>query len=210
MGKPLAMIAALSAALLPRDSNLLGIATIAADTETIGTEVYTCVASGPADFEFVPGADANGSATNLAAEINARTTQNITATAIAGVGVLIEHDDPGDFQLACSETLAGANNLWAAAAMSGGLGQGLDSDLPKVVGRKITVAANDVTIGMVASAFNFDIAGYIIQVRDASGNVKAWDGVAALEGTRVLTLDNSGTTDLAATDEIHVLAFAAA
>jgi hypothetical protein len=106
------------------DVNLLRIATIAANGENIviGTNTFSCVTTPTTTFQFAPGADAAGSIANIVAKINAVNTQNLTALALTGVGVLVVSDQPGARGLACTETLAGANNAWASATMYGGTG----------------------------------------------------------------------------------------
>lgn len=51
-----------------------------------------------------------------------------------------------------------------------------------------------------------DIVHVVVTVRTAAGAVKAWDGALSWSGG-VIVMDNSGTTDVAATDVIFVQAF---
>jgi len=190
------------------DVNLLRIATIAADGEeiVIGADTFPCVTSPDADFEFAPGADAAGSITNIAAIINSDNTQDLTALAITGVGVLVVSDRPGQRGLACTETLAGANNGWAAAAMYGATARN-DEFRPFDVA-PVTPNAVEVAAGRLAVRFGFAPTAWVITVRTSAGASKAWDGVAAVhaDDDRVLILDNSGSTDWTATDEVVILA----
>lgn len=192
------------------DTNLLRIATIAAAGEAfvIGADTFTCVASAPAAGQFVPGADAAASITNIAAVINANNTQDLTAIALAGVGVLVVSDRAGARGLACTETLAGTNNAWSAARMYGGTGIDEEGNLRAFDVIAITPTAVEVAVGRAAVRLGFVPSAWFIQVRDSSGVSKAWDGAAALDSgdTRVLLLNNAGSTDWAATDEIVILA----
>lgn len=191
--------------------NFLRIATIAANGEAfvIGTETFTCVSADPAAFQFVPGADAAASATNIAACINANTTQKIKARAFTG-GVLIQSTKAGNRTLACTETLAGSNNAWASATMYGGKIE--DAKKTMRAFEMITVVPNatEVAVGRIDLPLSFTPSGYIVDVRvTATGVAKAWDGGILTDSTdtRLATLNNAGSTDWATTDTITVLAF---
>jgi hypothetical protein len=213
MGKPLTTIAVALLANQRHDSGLLRLTTIAADTEevVIGTETFTCVAADPDVFEFIPGANADASATNLAASINANTTQPITAYAVASVGVVVFHDLPGSFALATTTTLAGANNAWSAATMLGGTNVPANGQLRTSDAVSRVPTAVEVGVGQLTQKFGFEPTSYLVAVRvTATGVVKAWDGKAGIDpnDARAITINNAGSVDWAATDTVTILAFA--
>ena len=192
--------------------NVLRLASNVADAETItiGTEIYEI------DTAAAPGAviagnirvDCNAGVTPavasaaIVAAINANTKYGLTALAISVNEILVfANSDVSPIGLACAETLAGANNAWAAAAFYGGEATGI---------RGLRVAqrnpnAQEVSIGNMHFVFPFPVLAVLVQVRSSTGAAKAWDGVASVNGARV-TLDNAGATDWAATDTVAVLA----
>jgi len=110
---------------------------------------------------------------------------------------------PAELALACTETLAGANNVWAAAAMYGGVASGQ---------RGIAVSqrvpnATEVALGNLTFEFPFTVRYAFVEVRVTStpGVAKAWDGAITKTAGQV-ELDNGGSTDWAATDTVTVIA----
>jgi len=195
-----------------RFCNVLRLASNVADTEmvTIGGEVYEVDTA--ADPGALTGAgnlriNCSGGVTPvlagaaLVAAINANNQQGIVAKAISANEVLIATKiGCGGRQLACAETLAGANNAWAAAAMYGG------SDAFKAVQLQGRAAnATEVAIGVMRFVFPFNPVSALVIVRTAAGAVKAWGGTVTLTNDRV-DLANTGATDFAATDVVTVLA----
>lgn len=127
-----------------------------------------------------------------------------TATRVSANEVLVVKSDNGYKAAACSETLAGSNNAWAAANAYGG--QAPADDLPVSVLISRVPNATEVALGNMHFQFGFAPSAVMAFVRVTStGVVKAWDGATAVSGNRV-TLDNSGSTDWAATDTVLVLA----
>jgi hypothetical protein len=117
-----------------------------------------------------------------------------------GTNVVVFHDLPG-VSVACSETMAGSGNAWAAAALYGHATAGLS--IP--VQQSRAVSAAEVTAGIFALAFNGAVQAATVQVRTAAGALKAFDGVTRING-RVVSIDLSGSTDLAATDVVTITA----
>lgn len=78
----------------------------------------------------------------------------------------------------------------------------------KVKGMSHTVDAADVSAGSIVFEFGdfMNNGNAVVQVLTTAGVVKAWDGAVVVAGGTV-TVDNTGTTDWAATDVINVLAF---
>jgi hypothetical protein len=119
-----------------RAMNVLRLASNVADAETItiGSEVYEI------DTAAAPGAitagnirvDCNAGVTPaiasaaIVAAINANTKYGLTALAISVNEILVfANSDSSPITLPCAETLAGANNAWAAANFYGGEASGL-------------------------------------------------------------------------------------
>jgi hypothetical protein len=69
--------------------------------------------------------------------------------------------------------------------------------------------AADVTATEVVIGFDFQVGAVQVALRTAAGVAKAYDGAVVVAGTQV-TLDNTGTSDFAATDVFTVLAGRAA
>ena len=195
-----------------RYCNVLRLASNVADTETvtIGSEVYEVdTAADPGALTGAGNFRVNCSAgvtptiasAALVAAINANTQQGIVAKAISVNEVLIATKvGVAGRQLACAETLAGANNAWAAASMYGG------SDVFKGVqlqGRAVN--ATEVALAAMRFAFPFNPVSALVQVRTSAGAPKAWGGTTTLTADRV-DLANTGSTDLAATDVVTVFA----
>ena len=197
-----------------RAMNVLRLASNVADGETvtIGGEVYEI------DTAAAPGAitagnirvDCNAGVTPtiasaaLVAAINANTRLGLTAVAISVNEVLVfTNNDNAPIGVACSETLAGANNAWAAGAFYGGEASGVRG----LRAAQRAPNAQEVALGNMHFVFPFTVVAALVQVRNSTGASKAWDGVTTVSGARV-TLDNAGATDWAATDTVVVLASA--
>ncbi|MEO8602978.1 MAG: hypothetical protein ABI629_10405 [bacterium] len=137
----------------------------------------------------------------LAAVINMDGIEAVTATVISASEVLLTADAIGPVVTACTETLAGSNNVWAAAAMFGGraLGQ------RRVSLQQRVPTATEVALGNLH--FVFDFAPVTVSVRvvptATPGAAKAWDGAITITGNRAV-VDNAGSTDWAATDTVQV------
>lgn len=126
----------------------------------------------------------------------------VSAVSISANELLIVADQVGAVALACTETLAGANNVWAAATMFGGKAAGQR----RVALQRRVPTATEVALGNLH--FLFDFTPAVVQARvvvtATPGVDKAWDGAITITGNRV-TLDNAGTTDWAATDTVELL-----
>ncbi len=191
-----------------RYSNVLRLASNVADGETvtIGNEVYeidnnAAVTAGNILVDCSGGLTPTLAGAALVATINAKTQQGITAKAISANEILIAtRVGIAGRAIVCAETLAGANNAWAAAAMYGG------SDVFKGVQlQSRAVNATEVALAAMRFAFPFTPVAALVQVRTAAGAPKAWGGTTTLTGDRV-DLANTGSTDLAATDVVTVFA----
>lgn len=202
--KNLSRFAAIAALAAAADVNILAIAAIAANTETvtIGSTVYTCKTVPATAYEFAPGADAAGTITNLTACINATTsTTKLQAIAVTGGILVIDTERRGG--RACSETLAGSGNAWLAASTFGAESEADAPEIPVVFTRTCTAAES--TGKLVAFGLPFTPTAALVQVRDSTGVIKAWDGKITIGANHVL-LNSDAATDIATNDVVTLLA----
>jgi len=101
----------------------------------------------------------------------------------------------------CTETMAGANNAWSAATMNTGAAGGTVA----MQLQQRAAVAQDVSLDHILFYFPFTVAAVMVQIRTSTGALKTWTGNVTVNGN-VVTVDNSNTTDFAATDVIAVLA----
>lgn len=128
---------------------------------------------------------------------------SVVASAPTVNEVLIVGASVGVLALATTETLAGANNAWSAATMTGGLAVGLK----KVLRVSRVPTAVEVAVGKMYFPIDFTPSVVIVQVRvTATGVPVAWVGAKIL-AANLITIDNSGATDWAATDTVDVVAY---
>ena len=136
----------------------------------------------------------------LTADINEHATEDVTAVEVSANEMLLHANAAGAVVLATTETLAGANNAWAAVAMYGGAAPATK----KLVSQSRAPIAAEVTLGNMHFAFDFAPTVVSIWVRvAATGLVVAWGGTFAVDGN-VLTLTNDVNPDWAATDLVTV------
>lgn len=141
----------------------------------------------------------------LVADINSQGTELVTAVQISVNELLLKARSVGAITIATTETLAGANNAWAATAMYGGKAQAV---------RKISIQqrvpkALDVTFGTMR--FQFDFTPTLVQVfvivTATPGIALAWDGAIVI-ANGLVTCDNTGAVDWATTNTLLVIATA--
>jgi hypothetical protein len=211
--------------LLRIDNEIMRI--IATNTDNVRVRRGACgtaVASHTAGADILGGNRAKGSAIPLgltatltpavfvpafAAEVNAgagNVTDALVATPLASnAGVLFTAKNPGLLVLACSETLAGANNAWAKANIDGGQAMG---SRRMVVGSRVPTAA-EVAAGLIVVPVDFDIGTAIVRVRTtATGAYIAWDGGWTILddlGFQALVINNVGATDWAITNTVDFI-----
>jgi hypothetical protein len=196
-----------------RAVNVLRVASNVADTETvtIGADVYEFdrAADGVTAGRIAVTGHADDTPTNaltaLETKINAKVgVEKVTAVKISANELLIIADEPGAVVLACAETLAGANNAWAAAAMYGG--KAVASS--KTSTQKRVPNATEVALGNMHFLFDFTPVAAIVLIAPTAtpGAYKIWDGVLTISGGRV-TINNAGSVDWAATDDVVVIAY---
>lgn len=102
---------------------------------------------------------------------------------------------------ACTETLAGSNNAWTAAAMYGAATAGGKG----VALIQRAAVAQDVALDHMLFNFPFTVGAVLVQIRTTAGALKTWDGAVTFSGKRV-TVTNGGASDWAATDVVAVFA----
>jgi len=192
-----------------RAINVLRLASNGSDTETItiGADVYEVdlAADGvTAGRIAITGQSDNTPAnlsTKIVAAINASATEAVTALKISSNEILLIANKPGAVTIACAETLAGANNAWAAANMYGGSAPG-----PKKRSFQSRVpSAVEVALGNMHFEYDFTPTKVKVDVRVTAtpGVAVAWDGTITISGGRV-TIDNGGSTDWSASHTLWV------
>ncbi len=140
--------------------------------------------------------------TALVAAITGYIPSVVTASKLSANEVMVVAKHVGTAPIAVSETLSGANNGWAAAALFGGGNQPDGVPATSLVER--TATAVEVALGVVRVQFPFPPRFVLAQVRSSVGAVKAWDGAITITGNRV-DLTSSGGTNVAATDKVTVV-----
>lgn len=171
-------------------------------THANATSIYKA-ASGPVAGRIPVPSDGTLTPTEwspqLVAQINALGTEPVTATLISVNEVLLTSNEASAQATACTETLAGANNVFASATMYGGRAPGQ---------RRLSVQtrvpnATEVALATMHFAFDFapTIVAVLVNVTATPGISKAWSGAATVAGN-VVSLDNAGGTAWAATDTV--------
>ncbi len=139
----------------------------------------------------------------LLAVINGIGTELVTAVLVSVNEIFLKARSVGAVALATTETLAGANNAWAATAMYGGKA----AAARKINFQSRVPLAMDVTLG--GMKFQFDFTPTLVQVyivvTATPGIALAWDGGFTITDGLVV-LDNAGTTDWAVTNTVYVIA----
>ncbi len=141
----------------------------------------------------------------LLADINAVGTELVTAVLISVNEILLKARAVGAITIATTETLAGANNAWAATAMYGGKAQ----SVRKVSIQQRVPKALDVTLGTMKFQFDFTptLVQVFVYVTATPGVALAWDGGITI-ASGLVTLDNTGAADWATTNTIYMVATA--
>ena len=162
------------------------------DAATLGT---TQAGADPTAEEFIDGA---------LTVINSNSTV-VTAVKISAAIMAIYSRQDGKKSIACTETLAGTNNVWAAATTFGGR-QVLPGAIKRSAMDSRVPTATEVAVGVMVFAFPFDVDSAMVQAKVTATNaLKAIDGDVALSNNLVI-VNNDGSTDWATTDTVTVLA----
>lgn len=137
----------------------------------------------------------------IVATINSLNTQGVTAYSVSVNEIVIETADRAEPRnLPCTETLAGSNNAWNAAAM-----YGAGTAIRGVELQQRAATATEVALDHALFNFPFTVGGVLVQIRTSAGALKTWDGAITTSGRKV-TVTNGGSSDWAAGDLICVLA----
>lgn len=104
----------------------------------------------------------------------------------------------------CTETLAGSNNVWAAANSFGG-----DQSIspPKLLVTSRVPTATEVTLETMHFALPFVPTSGIVQVRSSTGLVRAFDGKVTLGGN-IIDILSDGSVKVQGSDVVTITAHA--
>jgi hypothetical protein len=138
----------------------------------------------------------------LVAQINAYGTEPVEATKIGDNEVLLTSNAAVAQITACTETLGGSNNAFAAAAMFGGR---TPAQARLCIVSRVPTAA-EVALGNMHFAFDFapTVVAVLARVTATPAIAKATDCTVTVTGN-VVKLHNAGGTDWAATDTITLV-----
>ena len=179
------------------------------ETVTLGSDVYEfdsavvpTITAGRIRVDVTAGLTPAVAIPAFVTAVNTR-NQIFKALALDAATILITGKVAAKKGYALSETMAGAGNIIDAVTYGGAGSTG-----SVVHTFSFTPTANEVTAGLMAIPLDKVPTEAIVKVRDASGGIKAWDGVVSIDATnKLVKLDNSGTVDWTATDKVNVLVF---
>lgn len=188
---------------------VLRIANNVADTETItiGTTVFEVdtddtITAGRIAVDCSGGVTPTLFGTAFVAAVNGAGL-GLTAYKVSANIVVVYDATPGKGgTIATTETLAGADNGWAAATLAR---NGELQTAKNVAMQERTCNALEDTLEVMVFAFPFTVTGKLVQVRRA-GVIRAWDGAVSVAGG-VVILSSTGTTDIDENDVVTVLAY---
>lgn len=177
------------------------------DTITIAGTVYEAdddatITAGNVSVDITGNASAADDVNDLVTAILANQGDDLRAIDL-GDEVAVISRKGSDLVLAETATNATWLNAGAAGAGYPGTDPAEDANIPAILSR--AAIASEVTLGTMPFVFGKTPTAVIAQVRTAAGAVKAWDGVIAID-EELVTLDNAGAVDWAATDVVTILA----
>ena len=103
---------------------------------------------------------------------------------------------------ATTETLSGSNNAWSAATLARNVAE--EQAAGVVISSRVP-NATEIAVQTMSFVFTFEPAAVVVQIRTSAGALKAWDG-AVVVSDNVVTLNSSGSTDIATDDVVTVIA----
>ncbi len=130
------------------------------------------------------------------------TTSGMRASTGGANDILFVSSSGSGASVAMTETLAGANNAFAASASYGGSGK--DSTLPITDLIQRAALQAEVDLGAMRFPLNYTPVFAIGVVRTSAGVFKPWDGACTISGNTVVC-DISGSSDFAAGDLVTVI-----
>jgi hypothetical protein len=190
--------------------NVLRLAADVADTETVtinGTvfEFTTdgTVTSGRVAVDVAAAQTPTAASTALVTAINASSC-GMLAKKISNAEVLVWAANGASTAFACTETLAGSNNAWAAATAFGGRQEQSELPVPIMVSRVPT--ATEIALQTMHFPLNFTPTVVFAQVRTSAGAHVAFDGTITITDDYV-SLTAGGSVDPASGDVVTLLAY---
>lgn len=127
---------------------------------------------------------------------NAVATTETSGTASWGSATLTGGTDTAYF----SETMAGTNNAWAGAQFAGYVAISKPGFIPSTTVASRVPNAQEIALKSMHFLFGFTVRSFIVQHRDSTGALKAFDGTVNLSGKRVTVA--GGTSVLLATSDL--------
>ena len=194
-----------NAALGAYSNGYVNIAANVADTETvvIGADTYefdddSTYTAGNIQVDVSGGLTPASATDALITAINANGNSPVTAVDIDANTVLLLCKEIGTLSVTCSETMAGAGNT--VTSVLGGKERVLGNVLYHVP------TAAEVTAGSVVLALDkVPLLATVAVATTATGAAVNWDGSITVDfANQLLTIDNGGATDWAATDTLIV------
>lgn len=190
--------------------NVLRLAANVADTETVtinGTvfEFTTdgTVTTGRVAVDVAAAQTPTAASTALVTAINS-VNCGMTAKKISNSEVLVWATAGDATAYACTETLAGSNNVWAAATAFGGRAEPTALPVPIMVSR--TPTATEIALQTMHFPLTFTPTIVFAQLRTSAGANVAFDGTITITDQYV-SLTASGTADPASGDVVTLLAY---
>lgn len=206
--KNISKVAALSKRGRTPSMNVLRLAADVADTETVTINGVV--------FEFNSTGGVTGS--NTAVDVSGGVTPTLAGTALTAAinasscgmrakkisanEVLVFAAAGDSFPYACTETMAGASNAWAAATAFGGAGEPSALPAPVVISRVPT--ATEIALQTMHFPLTFTPTAVVAQIRTSAGVLKAFDGTTLIVDQYV-SLTASGSVDPASGDIVTLL-----
>jgi hypothetical protein len=181
------------------------------ETVTIGDDIYEFdtaadpgeITAGHIRVKVIDAQTPAAATPALVAAINASGTEAVTAVKVGDNEMLITFKAVGAYTLALAEDMAGENNAWDTAALRGGAVAGIK----KVYHSMRVPNAAEVALGNMHFPLDF-VPTYFaaVVIVTATGVPTAWNGAIKKTDWGV-QIDNSGTTDWAATDTVCLVAY---
>lgn len=178
------------------------------ETITIGSTVFevdtnSAITAGRVAVDCSGGVTPTLFGDAFVAAVNAQTGLGVKAYKVSANIVVLYDAKPGrGATLATTETLAGANNGFAATTL---VRTGPPQSAANVAIQQRACNALEDTLEVMAFYFPFTVASVLVQVRRA-GVIRAWDGAVTAPSGGIVVLSSSGTTDIDENDVVTVVA----
>jgi hypothetical protein len=153
--------------------------TVALAETLVGTGAW--VEAGFMDAPSHPSAAQFGAA--LVSALNSDPQGPVWAEVLSPSQVLVWARHPGNRAMACAETFTSGSNAWEWPTLVGG--QSGEGGLRPAAAVHRVASAQEASRGAIHFVFGFEPEGTVLQVRDASGALIAFDGTVGLSGLRV-------------------------